>query len=76
MDLQTVAHIIQSDATRNLCIEHGDDMTPGREATRLLFCTSFTREFFDQMARNEIANLAESGDLAAGWFSFFVFHPC
>ena len=28
------------------------------------------------MARNEIANLAESGDLAAGWFSFFVFHPC
>jgi len=27
--------------------------------------------FFDQMARNKVADLLENGEFAAGWFSFF-----
>ena len=76
MNLQTVAHVIQSDAPRHLSIEHGNDMTPRRKAACFFLSTSFVGKFFDQMAWNEVANLTEGSDLATAWFSFFGFHPC
>ena len=47
MELQTVANVVQSDATRDLGKDHGDDVTPGRKAAGFFVGSSFTRQFFD-----------------------------
>jgi len=49
-------------------------MAPGGKGSGL--DTAFPRQFRNQMRRNEVANLAEDGEVRGCWVDGFVFHLC
>ena len=76
---QSVANVVEAEAVGQLGVKQTDDMAPGREITPLFFHAGLPRQLGHQMRRNEVANLAQQGELAGGWLvSSLIFHalPC
>ena len=67
MELQTIAHIVEAHRVGELGKEHRDDMAPRRKRARLLLHARLPREPGHEMIGNEIADLAQHGELAANW---------
>jgi hypothetical protein len=64
---------------RQLGVEQADDLAPGTERACVVFDAGVARQFGHQVSGNEIAKLAENGELAGGWLvTGFLFHalPC
>ena len=60
-----------------LGVNESDDMAPRTERPRLFVDAGFPRNFWDQMRRNQIANLLEDAELATRWLGVgFGVHTC
>ena len=76
---QRVADIVEPEAVGQLGVKQTDDMAPRSELAPLIFHAGLPRQLGHQMRRNEVANLAQQGELAGGWLGCgFLFHalPC
>jgi hypothetical protein len=76
---QRVADVVEPQTVGQLGVKQTDDMAPGSELAPLFFHAGVARQFGHQMRRNEVANLAQQGELAGGWLGCgFLFHalPC
>ena len=76
---QSVADVVEAEAVSQLGVKQTDDVAPGREIAPLFFDAGVPRQLGHQMRRNEIANLAQQGELAGGWLvSSLIIHalPC
>jgi hypothetical protein len=76
---QSVADVIEAEAVSQLGVKQTDDVAPGREIAPLFFDAGVPRQLGHQMRWNEIANLAQQGELAGGWLvSSLIIHalPC
>jgi hypothetical protein len=76
VQLQTVAHIIESQRVRELGKEHRNDMTPRTERTGSIGRAALAGQLHHQMGWNKIAELPEDGKLATSWRVLVFFHPC
>jgi len=74
MQLERITHVVKSDAMRELGVQERDDVAPGRKGSGLDI--TLPRQFRNQMRGNEVANLAEDGEVRACWIDVFVFHLC
>ena len=74
--LERVAHIVEADAVAQLRVEQGHHMAPRAEGARLLVHLGLAGDLGNQMRGNEIANLAQNGELATRWLNCFVIHAC
>jgi hypothetical protein len=76
---QGVADVVETETVGQLGVKQADDVAPGSKIAPLIFHTGRTRQLGHQMRRNEVANLAQQGELAGGWLGCgFLFHalPC
>ena len=76
---QSVTHVIETQAVSQLRVEQTDDVAPRAKGAGVIFDAGLARQFGHQVSRNEIAKLAENGELAGGWLvAGFLFHalPC
>ena len=76
---QSVANVVEAEAVSQLGVKQTDDMAPRGEIAPLFFHAGVPRQLGHQMRRNEVANLAQQGELAGGWLvSSLIFHalPC
>src|SRR5215472_8046337 len=62
-ELERIANIIKADCVRQLCVEHSDQMAPGRKASRSFVDSRLLGHLADQKWRNEIANLTQDFEL-------------
>ena len=79
MKPQGVANVVEAEAVSQLGVKQTDDVAPGREIAPLFFDAGVPRQLGHQMRWNEIANLAQQGELAGGWLvSSLIIHalPC
>lgn len=76
---QRIADVVETQTVGKLGVKQADDMAPGSELAPLIFHAGLPRQLGHQMRRNEVANLAQQGELAGGWLGCgFLFHalPC
>lgn len=76
---QRVADVVEAEAVGQLGVKQTEDVAPGSELAPLIFHAGLPRQLGHQMRRNEVANLAQQGELAGGWLGGgFLFHalPC
>jgi hypothetical protein len=74
---QAVANIVEPHGVRELGEEQADDVTPGFERSGFFLRPRVAGQLGHQMRWNEIAELAEDGELGAGWRVVgLFFHPC
>ncbi len=74
---QRVTNIIETDGVSELCKKQTDHMTPRGEAAGQQIHAGLSGQLGNQMRRNQISELAEDGELGAGWRAAIVFfHPC
>jgi hypothetical protein len=79
MQAQRIAHIVETQAVRQLGIKQAHDVTPRCERAGMIFNPCVARQFGNQMRRNEVAKLAQQRELAGRWLTLsLVFHalPC
>ena len=65
MQSQRVAHVVQAPGVGDLRIEHRYDVAPSAEGALLQIDASLPRELRHQMIRNELAELAQHGNVPA-----------
>ena len=51
-DFQGVGNVIEGEGVGELCVEHGDDMRPWREGSRLFINAMFSGKSWDEVRRN------------------------
>jgi hypothetical protein len=75
---QRVTHVIETQGVRQLGVEQADDLAPRAERAGMVLDAGVARQFGDQMRRNQVAKLAENGELAGRWLVDLIFHalPC
>ena len=76
---QGVAHVVETQTVGDLGIKQAHDMTPRTERAGVIFDAGLTGQLRHQMRRNEVAKLAQQGELAGRWLTLgLVFHapPC
>jgi len=75
---QGVTHVVETEAVSQLGIKQTDDLAPGRENAPSVFDAGVAGQFGHLVRRNQIAKLAENGELAGGWLVVLLFHalPC
>ena len=74
-----IGHIIQPDGVAELREEQAHHVAPRRKRSRLLFDPRLPRQSWHKVVRNQVANLAQHGQIGCGWsrpaFLGF-FHTC
>jgi len=74
---QRVAHVIETDAVRELGVHQGQHVTPRLKGAGLLRRAGLARQFGHQKLRNKIANLPQQIQFRDRWNGCcFLFHPC
>ncbi len=75
---QSVANVVETEAVSQLGIKQTDDLAPGRGLAPLIFDAGVAGQLGHLVRRNQIAKLAENGELAGGWLVVLLFHalPC
>ena len=76
---QGVTDIIEAEGVGELGVEQTHDMAPRREAAGFFFDAGVPRQFGYEVSRNQIAELAQECEAAAGWLAelwFFHSRPC
>lgn len=76
---QGVTHIIEPQSVRQLGVEQADDLAPRTERAGVVFDAGVACQFGNQVRWNQVAKLAENGELTGGWLvAGFLFHalPC
>ena len=76
VQLQSVAQVIQAKAVAELSVEQAYHMAPRGKGARLALGTRRPRNLRHQKRRNVIANLAQDGELGAGWNYFVLIQDC
>lgn len=73
MKLQGITHIVETNGVGQLGVEHCHDMTPSGKRPADLIHSGISRQRRHEVGWNEIAELAQNGELRRRWAGIFLF---